>query len=72
MFADLDETLRQMLTRLVPLDPSEVGRARPIDLGYRLFDTALLRLPSRWVWYLSIHHLIADGPFDGRRYRYCL
>ncbi|MES1245202.1 MAG: amino acid adenylation domain-containing protein, partial [Acidobacteriota bacterium] len=36
--------------------------ARPMDLGERLFDTALLRLsPSRWVWYLSLHHLIADA-----------
>jgi amino acid adenylation domain-containing protein len=36
--------------------------ARPMDLGDRLFDTALLRLaPSRWVWFLSIHHLIADA-----------
>jgi amino acid adenylation domain-containing protein len=36
--------------------------ARPMDLGDRLFDTALLRLASsQWVWYLSIHHLIADA-----------
>jgi amino acid adenylation domain-containing protein len=36
--------------------------ARPMDLDERLFDTALLRLaPSQWVWYLSIHHLIADA-----------
>jgi hypothetical protein len=36
--------------------------ARPMDLGGRLFDTALLRLsPSRWVWFLSIHHLAADA-----------
>ncbi len=36
--------------------------ARPMDLGERLFDTALLRLsPSRWAWFLSVHHLAADA-----------
>jgi amino acid adenylation domain-containing protein len=36
--------------------------ARPMDLGERLFDTALLRLaPSQWSWFLSVHHLAADA-----------
>jgi amino acid adenylation domain-containing protein len=31
------------------------------DLSRRLFDCALLKLSdSRWVWFLSLHHLIAD------------
>jgi amino acid adenylation domain-containing protein len=36
--------------------------ARPMDLADRLFDTALVRLgPSRQVWFLSVHHLVADA-----------
>jgi amino acid adenylation domain-containing protein len=35
---------------------------RLFDLGKRAFDTALLKLADyRYVWYLNIHHIIADG-----------
>ncbi len=37
-------------------------RLRLLDLGRRLWDTALLKVgPARWVWYLCQHHLITDG-----------
>ncbi|HEV7516887.1 MAG TPA: condensation domain-containing protein, partial [Thermoanaerobaculia bacterium] len=39
------------------------GRSeRPMNPAERLYDTALARLGAgRWVWYLSLHHMIADG-----------
>ena len=65
-----------ILSDASPLSPRERGTGgevslrtwlaeraeRPMNLGERLFDTALLRIaPSKWIWYLSIHHLIADA-----------
>ncbi|HEX3131568.1 MAG TPA: amino acid adenylation domain-containing protein [Thermoanaerobaculia bacterium] len=72
----MDQDLGDIAPDTSPLSPRERGTggevslgtwlteraARPMNLGDRLFDTALLRLaPSRWIWYLSIHHLIADA-----------
>jgi amino acid adenylation domain-containing protein len=35
---------------------------QPMDLADRLWDSALARTgPSRWRWFLSIHHLIVDA-----------
>jgi amino acid adenylation domain-containing protein len=35
---------------------------QPMDLADRLWDSALVRTgPSRWCWFLSIHHLIVDA-----------
>jgi len=35
---------------------------RPFEMGERLFDCALVRLaPERWVWFWSVHHMVADG-----------
>ncbi len=40
----------------------EQRSAKLFELDKRLFDTALLRLAEdRYVWYLNIHHIIADG-----------
>lgn len=36
--------------------------ATPIDIANRPFDSALLRLSQHeFIWYLSLHHIIADG-----------
>ena len=35
--------------------------ARALRLDERLFDTALVRTGRRHVWYLNLHHIIADG-----------
>ncbi len=36
--------------------------ATPLDLETCLFDTALFKLaPSRYIWYITYHHLIADA-----------
>jgi amino acid adenylation domain-containing protein len=50
-------------------DPSAAARAwaaersRPdLDLGNRLFDSALLKLgPEHFAWYLNVHHLVSDA-----------
>ncbi len=35
---------------------------QPIDIGRRVFDTALLQLAGGgYAWYLNVHHLVADG-----------
>jgi amino acid adenylation domain-containing protein/non-ribosomal peptide synthase protein (TIGR01720 family) len=40
----------------------DVRRGRPFRLDAALFDTALLRVrPGEFVWYLALHHTIADG-----------
>jgi hypothetical protein len=34
----------------------------PIDIGKRSFDSVLAKISSNWfIWYLSLHHIIADG-----------
>ncbi len=48
----------------------EARLARPLRLDERLFDAALVRTgKGRHVWYLNLHHIIADGWSYGLLFR---